>query len=98
MPPTYSGSASCTVTSAPPWASRYAAVRPAGPAPITATRGVVSGMTYDFNPSHTGEDKPLAARLASGCLPLPQPRGLRATLFRQVPLALVASVLAALLD
>src|SRR5579862_7234191 len=37
MPPTYSGSASKTVTGAPPLLSTYAAVRPAGPAPMTAT-------------------------------------------------------------
>src|SRR5262245_55845980 len=37
MPPTYSGSASRTVTLMPCFVSRYAAVRPAGPAPMIPT-------------------------------------------------------------
>src|SRR5271167_887863 len=43
MPPTLIGSASSTSTDTPAFDSRYAAVSPAGPAPMTATRLETSG-------------------------------------------------------
>src|ERR1044071_1049070 len=54
MPPTYSGSASRTVTAIPSLASTYAAVKPAGPAPITPT---VLRVVMASTRSSSGEDR-----------------------------------------
>src|SRR5205809_7796883 len=66
MPPTYSGSASRTVTGTPCLLSTYAAVRPAGPAPMMPTRGLGSDPNgTGFVPMGSDPTSPLGGKIAS---------------------------------